>query len=138
MYYDELMPKVQNQHDTQSSHNDYFVFTYSLATIIGCEAAMVLSRIEYLINVSGKKLIGRKGKWICNSYESWQKQFPNLSYYKIKKIFRILEKDGFIISTKANASMKDHTKWYTVVKEKFEQYKHIKNANKSMKQSEVN
>lgn len=30
--------------------------------------------------------------------------------------------------------MKDHTKWYTIVKEKFEKYKHIKNADKSTKQ----
>ena len=81
---------------------------------IGYEKALVLTRIQYWIKVSGHEVEGEEGLWIYNSIKKWQEQFSFFSQYKIKKIIASLEKDGLLISKKVNAKKCNHTKWYTI------------------------
>jgi hypothetical protein len=46
----------------------------SLAVEIGLNEAVVLQQIHYWLNISKHKIKGKK--WVYNTYEDWQKQFP--------------------------------------------------------------
>lgn len=111
-----------NTRKISSTYDNYLVIKESLFHTIGCEAAMVLKKVEYWIKVSGREIQCEPGKWIYNSSKGWQEQFPNFSIYKIRKIFNFLESECFIRSKKLNSKKWNQTKWYTIVYDKLETY----------------
>jgi len=96
------------------SKDKFYLVPESLSLIIGYEESIVLTRIQYWINVCGKHLPDHDGLWVYNSQISWKKQFPFFSLYKIKKIIYFLQDSGILISKKVNAKKWNHTKWYTI------------------------
>ena len=83
-----------------------------LATRIGLNEAIVLQQIHYWIQTSPHHFNGKR--WIYNSYEDWQKQFPFWSISTIKRIFKRLEKLGLIEIANFNSNKFDKTNWYSI------------------------
>ena len=87
----------------------------SLAIALGLEEAIILQQLHYWLNnqrVDGREHDGRK--WIYNSYEEWQENFPFWSVQQIQRFFLNLEKTGVVISAKLDAKRHDQTKFYTL------------------------
>ena len=84
----------------------------SLASKIGLNEAIVLQQVHFLSSISDNELDGRK--WVYNSYDDWQKQFPFWSRPTIVRIFKRLEDAELIIAGNHNKRAYDRTKWYSV------------------------
>jgi len=87
----------------------------SLAKAIGLEEAIILQQLHYWLNnskVDGRLEAGEK--WIYNSYQEWQENFPFWSIQQIQRIFLNLEKGGVVISAKLDAKKHDQTKFYRI------------------------
>lgn len=85
----------------------------SLAKAIGLGEAIILQQLHYWINnpkVEGREHDGRK--WIFNTYEEWQENFPFWSVQQIQRLFLNLEKGGLVISEKLDAKKHDQRKFY--------------------------
>lgn len=89
-----------------------FITSIDLANAIGLNKSIALNQIYYCIEENGKLIDGNK--WICSSFESWSKIFTFWSLNTIKRIFKSLEEDGFIISGVYNDDIFDKTKWYAI------------------------
>jgi len=84
----------------------------SLAKEIGLNEAVVLQQIHYWLEKSKHLIKGKK--WVYNTYEDWQEQFPFWSISTIKRVFHSLEKLGLVVSDNWNDLKMDKTKWYTI------------------------
>ncbi|MDY3987763.1 MAG: hypothetical protein SOY88_00180 [Massilioclostridium sp.] len=83
-----------------------------LAVEVGLNAAIVLQQLHYWLEKSNK-IIDEK-KWVYNTYNEWQKQFPFWGIATVKRIFADLEKRGLVLSANYNQHPMDKTKWYTI------------------------
>lgn len=94
--------------------NEYPLIVYpSLAKDIGLNEAIIVQQINYWLQRSNKFKNGHK--WIYNTYEAWEKQFPFWSNATIRRTIQRLEKLGILLSTSEYNRMKiDRTKWYTI------------------------
>lgn len=88
----------------------------SLATEIGLNEAIILQQLHYWMNPrrnQGEIHDGRR--WIYNTYQQWQDNFPFWSVDTIKRTINKLEQNDLIESTdRFNADTRDRTKWYTI------------------------
>jgi len=112
----------------------------SLAKSIGLEEAIILQQLHYWLNNS--KVEGRieEGeKWIYNSYQEWQDNFPFWSVQQIQRIFLNLEKGGVVISAKLDAKKHDQTKFYRIDYDALCAMEHIKfDSSKVSESNDVN
>ena len=88
----------------------------TLAAEIGLNEAIVLQQIHFLLSISDHSYDGRK--WVYNSYDDWQRQFPFWSKPTIVRIIKRLEDAELIIAGNYNKRLYDRTKWYTINYEK--------------------
>jgi hypothetical protein len=100
----------------------------SLAREVELNEAIFLQQLHYWLQESGHEYFGHK--WVYNTYEQWQVQFPFWSISTIRRIIAKLEKDGYIISAQFNRIKSDQTKWYRI------HYPKIESLNKSSVQHE--
>lgn len=87
----------------------------SLAALIGLNNAIVLQQVHYWLEnprLEGRFIDGKK--WIFNTYEAWQENFPFWSVSTIKRIFLDLEKMGLIISAQFDRHNWDQRKFYCI------------------------
>lgn len=86
----------------------------TLAKKIGLNEAIVIQRLHYWLNNDkvGKIIDGEK--WVHNTYEEWQDNFPFWSIRTIQRIFLGLEKAGLVLSNKFDKSSYDQTKYYRI------------------------
>ena len=84
----------------------------SLAVAIGLNEALVLQQFHYWLQRSQHEHDGRK--WIYNTFEVWQQQFPFWSVRTIKTVIGNLEKTGLVLTGNYNAHSWDRTKWYSI------------------------
>lgn len=87
-----------------------------LAVAIGLNEAIVLQQIHYWLSPNRKGGEFHEGrKWVYNTYETWQENFPFWSVDTIKRTILKLEKVGVIEATdEFNKDTRDRTKWYTI------------------------
>lgn len=86
----------------------------SLAAAVGLNEAIILQQLHYWLRQPGSHLIDGR-RWIYNTYEGWQEQFPFWSARTIQRALLGLEREGLVISTMAyNKLPIDKTKWYSV------------------------
>lgn len=98
----------------------YHHFNVEIATRYGMEAAIIFENIVYIWN---QKRFDTDGKaWVYNSVQSFQKLYPYMTIYSIKKALKKLEEDGLIESETRNDTY-DHTKSYTVTEKGVSLYK---------------
>lgn len=89
-----------------------------LACEIGLNEAIILQQIHYWLQKS--KNIEAGHKWIYNTYNAWQKQFPFWSIPTIRRTITSLEKKGVIVTGNFNKAGFDKTKWYRIDYQKLE------------------
>jgi len=92
----------------------------SLAKTVGLNEAIVLQQLHYWLQQSTNIRDGYK--WVYNTYEDWQKQFPFWSTRTLKRIITGLEKKGIIVSANYNQISIDRTKWYRIDYEKLDMW----------------
>jgi hypothetical protein len=90
----------------------------SLAKEVGLNEAIFLQQLHYWLQESQHLHDGHK--WVYNTYEQWQEQFPFWSISTVRRIVAKLEKTGYIVSSQFNKLKIDHTKWYTIDYSKLE------------------
>jgi hypothetical protein len=88
------------------------VIAPSLALQCGLKEAIVLQQLHYWLARSRHVHKGRR--WVYNSFEEWQKQFPWWSVRTLKRIFADLEVNGYVATGNFNKAPMDRTKWYTI------------------------
>jgi hypothetical protein len=84
----------------------------SLAEKIGLNESIVLQQLHYWLLES--KNIKDGEKWVYNTYEDWQKQFPFWSVSTIRRIIGKLEKENLVFVGNFNKLKIDNTKWYRI------------------------
>jgi hypothetical protein len=84
----------------------------TLAKEVGLNEAIIIQQLHYWLNKSGKTIEGRK--WIYNTFEQWQEQFPFWSMSTLKRTFKSLETKKILIADNYNQKGFDKTKWYTI------------------------
>ena len=84
----------------------------SLAVKVGLNEAIVLQQFHYWLQRSKKVRDGYK--WVYNSYQDWNKQFPFWSLSTLKRTIKSLEKNGYLVSGNYNKAKFDKTKWYRI------------------------
>lgn len=95
----------------------------SLAVAVGLNEAMFLQQLHYmLVNIGHQQADGRR--WIHNTHEKWNNQFPFWSVSTIRRIVSNLKSFGVIVtSDEFNKMGVDKTLWYTIDYEAFENLK---------------
>jgi DnaD/phage-associated family protein len=88
----------------------------SLASIVGLNESIFLQQLHYWLQRSPHEFEGYK--WVYNTYEGWEEQFPFWSKSTIRRIVTKLEKQELIIPGNFNRSKIDKTKWYRINYEK--------------------
>ncbi|NNV07520.1 DnaD domain protein [Geobacillus sp. MMMUD3] len=83
-----------------------------LAVAIGLNESIVVQQLHYWLEKSENVHDGYK--WVYNTYEDWQAQFPFWSESTIRRIITKLEKIGIIVAANFNRSKIDKTKWYRI------------------------
>jgi DnaD/phage-associated family protein len=84
----------------------------SLAASVGLNESIILQQLHYWLERSNHVYEGHK--WVYNTYEEWQEQFPFWSVSTIRRIILKLEEKGLIIVGNFNKSKIDKTKWYRI------------------------
>jgi DnaD/phage-associated family protein len=84
----------------------------SLAAKVGLNESIILQQLHYWLERSNHIYEGHK--WVYNTYEEWQEQFPFWSVSTIRRIISKLEDKGLIIVGNFNKSKIDKTKWYRI------------------------
>ncbi|MDT2814340.1 hypothetical protein P7H75_05735 [Vagococcus carniphilus] len=92
-----------------------------LAKELGLNEAIFLQQLHYWLNSKSSKKINDR-KWIYNTYEDWNKQFPFWSVATIKRIINSLAKKNLIIKGNFNRAGFDKTVWYSV---NYEELEHV-------------
>lgn len=87
-----------------------------LATMIGLHESIIIQQVHYWLKINEKsnKNFHDGYYWTFNSYSEWQKQFPFWSESAVQKIFRRLEKAGYLVTANYNKMKIDRTKWYRI------------------------
>jgi hypothetical protein len=83
-----------------------------LAVILGRTEAEILQQIHYWLGKSKNVIDGIR--WVYNTYQQWQSQFPFLSERTIRRAVRHLEDLGILKSDRKEASRWYQRKWYTI------------------------
>ncbi|MBP1917214.1 putative phage protein (TIGR02220 family) [Lederbergia galactosidilyticus] len=84
----------------------------SLAIHLGLNESIIIQQLHYWVNSNGKTREGHK--WVYNTYEDWQKQFPFWSISTIRRTITKLENADYIIVSNFNKLAIDKTKWYRI------------------------
>lgn len=83
-----------------------------LAEKIGLNEAIILQQIHYWLKNTKHLYDGKR--WIYNSFNEWQKQFPFWSVITIKRAVYSLEKQNLLHVGNYNKAKFDKTKWYSI------------------------
>lgn len=95
-----------------SSPQSILILCPELAVILGRTEAEILQQIHYWLEKSKNIIDGIR--WVYNTYQQWQSQFPFLSDRTIRRAIRHLEDLGILKSERHEASRWYQRKWYTI------------------------
>ncbi|MDY7560191.1 hypothetical protein QN366_01475 [Pseudomonas sp. CCC3.2] len=90
------------------------VINPQLAERIGLNEAIVLQQLKYWLNEteSGVEHDGRR--WVYNTVEQWQKQFPFWSPDTVKRALKSLQSQGLVSAEQLAKAKHDHTNHYSI------------------------
>lgn len=95
------------------------VFSPKLAACLGMNQAILLQQLHYWLQRSDNERDGFK--WVYNSIDAWQRQFPFWSPRTVWSVVNKLEQPGIIVSGNYNQLAADRTKWYRIDYEKLDE-----------------
>lgn len=105
----------------------------SLAVALGnVNEAIILQQIQYWLKNPKSGRFGEDGrKYVRDTFDEWQAQFPWMSLRSIKKYIKDLRERGILLTTNLNKSSFDRTQWYSInyeILNQFVQKESAKNA----------
>ncbi|MFY0545488.1 DnaD domain-containing protein [Brevibacillus sp. H7] len=106
----------------------------SLAKLIGLNEAIFLQQVHYWLQKSTHNHDGRR--WVYNTYQGWQEQFPFWSANTIRRIIEKLEQAGVLLCGNYNQSKIDKTKWYSIDYAKLEELTTVQSGQIDCKKSQ--
>ncbi|WP_052672570.1 hypothetical protein [Aliterella atlantica] len=83
-----------------------------LAKEIGLHEAVILQQIHYWLEKSNHLINGYR--WIYNTYQAWQQQFPFLSLSAIRRAIARLEGMNLLKTERFDKRQWNQTKWYSI------------------------
>jgi hypothetical protein len=98
----------------------------ALAKAIGLPEAIILQQIHYWLvtTPTTSKNTHHGKKWIFNTLEAWQAQFPFWSKNTIHRTSKSLQALGLVLTGNFNRRKSDRTIWYTIQYEKLQEIEH--------------
>lgn len=90
-----------------------------LARELGLNEAIFLQQLHYWLNSKSSKKINDR-KWIYNTYEDWNKQFPFWSVMTVRRTVTSLIKKKLVVTGNFNKAGFDKTVWYSIDYEELE------------------
>lgn len=90
------------------------VLNVALAEAVGLNEAIVLQQLHYWISAERSGIEHGGRRWVFNTLESWQEQFPFWSTDTIKRAFTSLRKAGLIEVEQLAKHRHDRTNYYTI------------------------
>ncbi|QDF28976.1 hypothetical protein [Halarcobacter anaerophilus] len=106
----------------------------NLAKEIGLNEAIFIKQLDYWLKKS-TKLIDDK-KWVFNTVDQWQIQFPFWSKNTVIRTIEKLKKNGCIYVKQLDTNLLNRTNWYSINYEKIEELKLKINKEKPLPKSE--
>lgn len=85
-----------------------------LAERIGLNEAIVLQQLKYWLSETGAGVEHAGRRWIYNSVEQWQQQFPFWSVDTVKRALKSLQSQGIVFVEQLAKSRHDHTNHYAI------------------------
>jgi hypothetical protein len=101
-----------------------------LAEEIGLNEAIFLQQLHYWLNGKSAKHIDGK-KWIYNTFENWQEQFPFWSVSTVKRTINALSQRNLILRGNYNRAGFDKTVWYSI------NYEEVNRVNQRLGQNDL-
>lgn len=103
-------------------HNKHpIVISADLAKHVGLNEAIVLQQLNYWIEGTTSGVDHDGKRWIYNTQEQWQEQFPFWSVDTVKRAFASLKKQGLILVEQLSKSKHDRTNYYCLDHGKLEE-----------------
>ncbi|ARB29724.1 hypothetical protein ATI14_1746 [Pseudomonas tolaasii NCPPB 2192] len=90
------------------------VINPQLAERIGLNEAIVLQQLKYWLNETESGVDHEGRRWVYNTVEQWQKQFPFWSQETVKRALSSLQKQGLVLVEKLAKAQHDHTNHYAI------------------------
>lgn len=90
------------------------VINPQLADRIGLNEAIILQQLKYWLNETESGVEHEGQRWIYNTVEQWQKQFPFWSADTVKRALSSLQKQGLVLVEKLAKAKHDHTNYYAI------------------------
>lgn len=84
----------------------------SLACLVGLNEAIFLQQLHYWVIKSTHIHEGRK--WVFNSKQEWNSQFPFMGHRTLERVIQKLSKAHVVISSNHNNTKYNRVKWYTI------------------------
>lgn len=94
--------------------DDILLVNRRLAQIIGLNEAIVLQQIHYWVKKKGGGVEHQGVRWVFNSLERWQEQFPFWSLDTVKRALAALKARGLVRVEKLSEVGRDRTNYYTI------------------------
>lgn len=90
------------------------VINPELAERIGLNEAIILQQLKYWLNETDSGVDHDGKRWVYNTLDQWQKQFPFWSVDTVKRALASLHKQGLVHVEKLAKAKHDHTNYYTI------------------------
>ena len=90
------------------------VINPQLAERIGLNEAIVLQQLKYWLRETGSGVEHDGRRWVYNTVEQWQKQFPFWSVDTVKRALKSLQTQGIILAEQLAKSKHDRTNHYAI------------------------
>ncbi|WP_065759596.1 hypothetical protein [Pseudomonas defluvii] len=90
------------------------VINPQLAERIGLNEAIVLQQLKYWLNETESGLDHDGHRWVYNTVDQWQKQFPFWSVDTVKRALKSLQSQGIIFAEQLAKSKHDRTYHYAI------------------------
>jgi len=90
------------------------VINAELASYIGLNEAIVIQQLHYWISETGSGVSHKGRRWVYNTYDDWQQQFPFWSPQTIKRALTSLRKSKLVLVEQLNKAKHDRTNFYAI------------------------
>lgn len=90
------------------------VINPQLAERIGLNEAIVLQQLKYWLSETDAGIEHEGRRWIYNTLDQWQKQFPFWSVDTVKRALKSLQAQGIILAEQLAKSKHDRTNHYAI------------------------
>ncbi len=95
-------------------HDEILLVNRQLAKLIGLNEAIVLQQIHYWVKKTKIGVEHMGVRWVFNTIDQWNEQFPFWSYDTIKRALALLKENGVLRVEQLSEVGRDRTNYYTV------------------------